>query len=47
MQFILSLIGSYCSLGHFPDPGGTVVEWVVAGVEVEPVFPGGGGGEGQ
>lgn len=35
MQFILSLIGSFSSLGHFPEPGYTVVVRVVGGVEVE------------
>ena len=37
MQFILSLIRSFSTLGHFPEPGYTVVVRMVAGVEVEPL----------
>lgn len=35
MQFILSLIGSFSSLGHFPELGYIVVIRVVVGVEAE------------
>lgn len=45
MQFILSLIGSFSSLGHFPEPGYGVVVRVVAGVEVESLISGKGKGQ--